>query len=183
MSSLQITHAWPLFTWQGQDHVRLLLQLSVHPSCDLVEWCKLRIMRRPNLPLGEWFTSLTRRTGFAVMCLLFVPSAFILFMHMGEAVACTTIFIMLGVKMVDDIIYRGLSPVGNLTNQKPAWGRYHHFYRMINDSTSSMGREPMTYMSHLASYYSWTRTLGNCVASTRWLSNRWRSQLRTRIVV
>ena len=39
---------------------------------------------------------------------------------MGEAVACTTIVVMLGVKMADDIIYRGLSPVGNLTNQIPA---------------------------------------------------------------
>ena len=47
------------------------------------------------------------------------PAAFILFMHTGEAVACTTIFVMLGVKMVDDIIYRGLSPVGNLKNHKP----------------------------------------------------------------
>ena len=48
------------------------------------------------------------------------PAVFILFMHMGEAVACTTIVVMLGVKMADDIIYRGLSPVGNLTNHKPA---------------------------------------------------------------
>ena len=65
-------------------------------------------------------------------------------MHMGEAVACTTKVIMLGVKMVDDIIYRGLSPVGNLTNHKPALGRYHHLSRMINDLTSPVGREPMT---------------------------------------
>ena len=54
-------------------------------------------------------------------CVLYsYPAAFILFMHMGEAVACTTIVVMLGVKMVDDIIYRGLSPVGNLTNHKPS---------------------------------------------------------------
>ena len=91
--------------------------------------------------------------------------------------------VMLGVRMADDIIYRGLSPVGNLTNHKPAWGRYHHLSRMINDLTSPVGREPMTHMSHPATYYSWTRTLGNCVASTRWLPDCWRSQLRTRILV
>ena len=72
-SSRQITHARPLFTRKGLDQVRLLPQLSVHSSCGLVEWCKLRIMRIPLLPLGEWFTSLTRRTGLVVMCLLSVP--------------------------------------------------------------------------------------------------------------
>ena len=50
-------------------------------SYDLAEWCKLQITRRPNLPLGEWF---------AVMCLLSVSSSIYSFMHMGEAVACTT---------------------------------------------------------------------------------------------
>ena len=90
---------------------------------------------------------------------------------------------MLGVKMADDIIYRGLSPVGNLTNHKPAWGRYHHLSRMSNDLTSPVGREPMTHMSHPATYYSWTRTLVKFDASTRWLPDCWRSQLRTRILV
>ena len=91
--------------------------------------------------------------------------------------------VMLGVRMADDIIYRGLSPVGNLTNHKPAWGRYHHLSRMINDLTSPVGREPMTHMSHPATYYSWTRTLVKFDASTRWLPDCWRSQLSTRIVV
>ena len=91
--------------------------------------------------------------------------------------------VMLGVRMADDIIYRGLSPVGNLTNHKPAWGRYHHLSHMINALTSPVGREPMTYMSHPATYYSWTRTRVKFVASTRWLPDCWRSQLSTRIVV
>ena len=72
-SSCQVTHARPLFTRTGLDQVRLLPQLSVHSSCDIVERCKLQIMRTPLLPLGEWFMSLTRRTGFVVMCLLSVP--------------------------------------------------------------------------------------------------------------
>ena len=93
------------------------------------------------------------------------------------------LIVMLGVKMADDIIYRGLSPVENLTNHKPAWGRYYHLSRMFNDPTSPVGREPMTNMIHLTTYYSWTCTLGNCVASTLWLPDFWRSQLRTRIVV
>ena len=89
------------------------------------------------------------------------------------------LIVMLGMKMADDIIYRGLSPVGNLKNHKPAWGRYHYFSRMINDPTSPVGREPMTHISHPEAYYSWTRILVNCVASTLWLLDYWCSQLRT----
>ena len=163
----------PTMTWNvsnavhktGQDQVRLLPQLLVHPSCDLVEWCKLRIMRIPILPPGEWFTSLTRRTRFAVMCLLFVPCSIYPFLCTWGKQWRAPLVVMLGVKMADDIIYRDLSPVGNLTNHKPALGRYNHLSRMINDLTSPVEREPMTSMSHVA-YYSWTRTPGNCVAST-----------------
>ena len=72
-SSCQITHARPLFTRTGLDQVRLLPQLSVHSSCGIVQWCKLQSMRPPLLPLGEWFTSLIRKSGFAVMCHLSVP--------------------------------------------------------------------------------------------------------------
>ena len=49
------THSWLLFTRTGQDLVRLFLQLSVHSSCDRVEWCRLQTMRGVFLPLGEWF--------------------------------------------------------------------------------------------------------------------------------
>ena len=50
--------------------------------------------------------------------------------------------------MVDDNIYRGLSPVGNLRT-RTLRGRYYHFLRGINDLTSPMGRDPITDMSHL----------------------------------
>ena len=33
----------------------LFLQLSVHSSCDRVEWCRLQTMRGPFFPLGEVF--------------------------------------------------------------------------------------------------------------------------------
>ena len=79
------------------------------------------------------------------------------------------LIVMLGMKMVNDIFYRSLFPGGNLKFHKSAWDRYHHLSRMSNEPTSPVGREPMTNMSHLAAYYSWTRTLGNCVASTLWL--------------
>ena len=61
---------------------------------------------------------------------------------------------MLGVTIVDDIIYRGLSPVGNLKNQKPSGGRYHRLSCMTNDPTSPVGRELMTHMSHRETYSS-----------------------------
>ena len=46
-------HDWPLFTRTGQDLVRLFIQLSVHSSCDRVEWCRLQTMRGQFFPLGE----------------------------------------------------------------------------------------------------------------------------------
>ena len=115
-------------------------------------------MIRLFLPLGEWFASLTWRIGSAVVRLLFVPcSIYSFYAHGGSCGVYHCI--VLGVTMVDDIIYRGRSPIGNLDNQKPSWGRYHHFSCMTNDPTSPVGREPMIHMSHRATYYSCTRSL------------------------
>ena len=93
------------------------------------------------------------------------------------------LIVMIGMKMVNDIFYRSLFPGGNLKNHKSAWDRHHHLSRMSNEPTSPVEREPMTNMSHLAAYFSWTHTRVNCVVSTRWLPDCWLSQLRTRILV
>ena len=50
--------------------------------------------------------------------------------------------------MVDDSIYKGLSPVRNLRTST-SWGRYHHLLRGIIDLTFPVGREPITDMIHL----------------------------------
>ena len=131
----------------------LLLKLSVYSNCDLVECCKLQIMRKSILALCEWFTSLTRWTRFAVLTLLIVPgSIYHIYIHRGDLVRTT----MYRVRH-DDIIYRGLSPLGNLNNQKPSWGRYNYLYCMTNDPTFLVGREPMKDMSYRSIYYSFTR--------------------------
>ena len=137
-------------------------------------------MRRSNLPLGEWFTSLTRKTGFAVMCRLSTPcSIYPVYAHGGSGGVHHCV--LLDVTMIDDIIYRGLSPVGNLKNQRPSWGRYHHLSCMTNDPTSPVGREPMTHMIHRSTYYACIRTLVNCVVSILWRPDYWCSQLNTHI--
>ena len=118
-----------------------------HSSCGLVEWCKLRIMRGLFLPLGEWFTSLARRTGFAVVCLLFVSYSIYPVYALGGS--CGVHYcVVLGVTMANDIIYRGLFPVGNLNNKKPSWGKYHNLSCMMNDPTSPVGRKIVIHMSH-----------------------------------
>ena len=89
--------------------------------------------------------------------------------------------VLLGVKMEDDSIYRGLSPVGDLNNQRPSWGRYYHLSCMTNDPIFPVGRDPMTHTSHRTTYYACTCTPVNYVASTLWLPNSWRSQSFTRI--
>ena len=80
-----------------------------------MEWCKLRIMRRPFLPLGEKFKSLTQRTRFAVLCRLSVPcSIYPVYAHGGSR----------GVHHANGgswwwsmTLFTGVkTPVGNLTN-------------------------------------------------------------------
>ena len=92
------------------------------------------------------------------------------------------LIVMLGVTLADNIICRGLSPVGSLTNQKPSWCRYHNLSCMTNDPTFLVGRELMIHMSHRATYYSCTRTSVDCVASTLWLPVCWRRQFLTRML-
>ena len=79
-----ITHTWSLFARTGYDQVRFLLQLSVHSRYHIVEWCKVRIIRKPFLLLGEWFKFLTQNTGFTVRCLISILySMYLVFAHGG----------------------------------------------------------------------------------------------------
>ena len=64
--------------------------------------------------------------------------------------------------MADDSIYRGLSPVGNLMTSTPM-GRYHHLIRRINDLISSVGREQIIDMIHLAAISSIASSVGGSV--------------------
>ena len=64
-------HSWTLFTRTGQDLVRLFLQLSVHSSCDHIEWWRLQTMRGLLIPLGEWFRAFpTAASGCTVSLVL-----------------------------------------------------------------------------------------------------------------
>ena len=105
-SFLLSTHTWLLFSMTGQDQFGILLQLSIHSSCDLVD---LRVMRRPLLLLGELFKSLTQRTGFAVKCLLSISYIIhpVYARGWGDGVhpPLSSCFLM-----VDDIIYWGRVP-------------------------------------------------------------------------
>ena len=110
------------------------------------------------------------------------PIVFILCMHLGGSCGVHHC-VVLGVTMANDIIYRGLFPVGNLNNKKPSWGKYHHLSCMMNDPTSPVGRKLMIHMSHRATYYSFVRILVDCVASTLWLSVYWCIQLIIRVLI
>ena len=65
---------------------------------------------------------------------------------------CAPRCVVLGVMMTDDVIYRGISPVRNLNNQKHSWGRYHQLSCMTNNPTSHMEKEPMMHMIHRETY-------------------------------
>ena len=80
-----------------------------------MEWCKLRIMRRPFLPLGERFKSLTRRIEFAVLCRLSVPcSIYPIYAHGGSRGVHHANWGSGGWLMT---IFTGVKPpVGNLNN-------------------------------------------------------------------
>ena len=87
--------------------------ITVPYASDFVEWYRLWIMMKLFLPLGEWFRSLTKRTKFAVRCLLSIPySISPVYTHGGSGDVILVV-------MIDGIIYRGLSPVGTLKNHDP----------------------------------------------------------------
>ena len=73
ISLLLITRTWPLFARTSKNQVRFLLQLSVHSSCDLVEWYRLQTTRRPFLPLGEWFRVLPSDVGGCPVSPVYIP--------------------------------------------------------------------------------------------------------------
>jgi len=123
-----------------------ILRLSLHSSCYLLEWCKLRIMRR------SFVRELGSRSGVSYP----YPISFILCKYMGR-MWCAPRFIIWFV-MADEIIYRGLSPVGNLNDpnpggvgvifclvlrmtQSPLWVGSQKYTRAIGQPSNIMNRQ------------------------------------------
>ena len=106
---LSDAHAWQLFTKTSQDLIRLSLQLSVHSSCYRVEWCWLRTMREPLLPLGKWFRILPNVfSSYSVF-----PVHILQYLSFLYTRWCVPLRVMYSI-LAYDSIYESLFLVGNL---------------------------------------------------------------------
>ena len=124
----------------------LFLQLSVHSSCDRVEWYVLHTMRRPFSPLVEWFRILLLDVSGCPVSPVYILHHLSFLCTWGNCGIRHPLLCMWWWQM---ILFTRVYPLLEALGPVPQWGRYHHLLHEINDLTSPVGRELITDMSHL----------------------------------
>ena len=138
----------------------LLLQPSVHASCDRMEWCRLRTLRRLFIPLGEWFRIFPRAVYYYPVSYVYILQHLSCLCTWGVGGVRHP---LLGIGRWQMIIFTRVYLLLETLGPLPQQGRYHHLQRRINDLTSPMGKEPITDMSHLVVISSYALLLNESV--------------------